>query len=270
MNVTSILTDRIQVDPHQPRQVIDPEAIKGLALSIRERGLLQPVIVYRDHDGFFLVDGHRRLEAIKLLKGQDIAAVVLEQKPDADQLLLTQLATTCHRSDLTPLELAQAYDRLLKLKQWSQAELAAALHISKAKVCQTLACLTLPDEAQQAVANGSLPLSTAYTIARVPDLATRCDLLQQARAGKLTRDAAQSALNRSIGKRGPCTRMVLQLRTATVNIAAGEQTTLADVSVMLAKLVKDCRQAAAEGLDIRTFERLLADRSRKESLAATE
>ena len=120
MRVEQIATSLITPDVNQPRLSIEPEPLKELALSIRELGVLQPLIVFQHEDGFCLVDGHRRHAAANLLKLASIPAMVLPSRPDGDQLLLTQMAANCMRVDLKPTEKAIAYLRLKKSRNWSR------------------------------------------------------------------------------------------------------------------------------------------------------
>ena len=76
--------DRIEPDPDQPRKEMDQSELKNLAMSIRDLKLQQPVITYRDGSRFRLVDGHRRCESCRMLKLEEIAAIVLDSKPDSD------------------------------------------------------------------------------------------------------------------------------------------------------------------------------------------
>ncbi len=250
--------DRVDGDPLQPRGPLDREELIRLTKNIQARGQLQPAIVFRQEDRFGLVDGHRRVQALLLLKRTELWAVVLERAPAPDELLTLQLAMACHRSDLKPLEKARAFERLKAARNWSNTELAEALQLSKGTVTQCLSYLTLPPEAQAAVDAGRLSGSTAYAIARAPDPTTREALTAAAVDGNLTREEAC----RSVRRRGGGRRVVCRLAGATLTIASEQPLGLPELDALALALRKQVRAAKAQGFDVRTFERVLADQQR--------
>ena len=182
--------DLIDPDETQPRRSLDSERVQQLCGSIRDHGILQPLIVYQKAERYATVDGHYRLSASGLLGLEDVPALVLPLRPDVDTLLLTQLAANGMRVDLKPTEKAIAYQRLKELRSLSNAELAKLMNISKSAVTETLSYLGLPDEAKALLDSGRLAGSTAYAISRAPDEATRQELLAKAVQGELRREDA--------------------------------------------------------------------------------
>ncbi|MEZ6129203.1 MAG: ParB/RepB/Spo0J family partition protein [Planctomycetaceae bacterium] len=225
MHVQQIPISQIDPDPSQPRLTMEPEPLKELALSIRELGLLQPVIVFQIEGRFCLVDGHRRHAAVQLLKLESMAAIVLPSRPDNDQLLLTQMAANCMRVDLKPTEKALAFLRLKESRNWTHADLAKAMHISKATVTQTLSYLTLSEEARAKLDAGELSGSTAYAISRESDPEAQRRLLQAAVTGKLRRDDVNASVSRR--KKGR-QRSVFRVGGAEVTVTVEEGMELAD------------------------------------------
>ncbi|MCA9048864.1 MAG: ParB/RepB/Spo0J family partition protein [Planctomycetaceae bacterium] len=266
MRVEQIATSLITPDVNQPRLSIEPEPLKELALSIRELGVLQPLIVFQHEDGFCLVDGHRRHAAANLLKLASIPAMVLPSRPDGDQLLLTQMAANCMRVDLKPTEKAIAYLRLKKSRNWSHADLAQAMHISKATVTQTLSYLSLPDEAKAKLDAGELSGSTAYAISRESDPEAQRRLLQAAMTGKLRRDDVSARVSRRKNGRQ---RSVFRVGGAEVTMSVENDLGLADYVTILQQLISRCRRAEKEGLSVSTLERMMSDVSGEDAQAPT-
>ena len=244
----------VDVDPNQPRREMDGDLLKSMAMNIRDLGQLQPVIVYRVGKRFCLVDGHQRYRAIGLLNRDEINALVLDEAPTSDTILLTQLAANCMRSDLKPIERALAYQRLKDSRGWTNVELAESLHVSKSTITQTLSYLTLPAELQAKLDSGELAGSTAYTISRA-DGETRADLIAKASTGELKRDDAQREVSRN---RRKTYRSAFSLPTASVTVAAAQKLTLAELIALWKQLEKECRKADSQGLDVSTLEKVLS------------
>lgn len=263
MKIRKTPIDMLDADPKQPRKVIEREPLGNLAGSISQCGLLQPIIVFESDGRFAIVDGHRRVEACRSLGIKAIDSIVLARRPSPAVLLQTQLAANCLREDLKPLEKAKAYHRLKRENGWSNTKLAEEMNVSKAMVTQTLAYLGLPAEAKELLDAGKLSGSTAYKIARTNDEETRAELLCSAKNSGLTRKEA----NRRVSKRNgrPFRRSVFQLGAGIVTVATAEPPQLLSVIDLSKSLIRECRRALKDGLDISTFERVLADRQRASS-----
>jgi ParB-like chromosome segregation protein Spo0J len=176
-------------------------------------------------------------------------------------LLQTQLAANCLRVDLKPTEKALAYERLLQSRQWSHAELAKAMHISKSTVTQTLSWLSLPDEAKTKLDAGELSGSAAYAISRAGDAAAQRNLLDKAVSGQLTRDDVQREVSRN-GNSGRRQRSTFRLECAEIRLHTEGSLDLTGCVELLQQLLRECRKAIKQGLDITTFERVLTDSQR--------
>jgi ParB family chromosome partitioning protein len=262
MKVENVSLELVDPDLDQPRQSYEPDEIERLASSMRDLGQLQPAIVYRVGDRFRLIDGHRRYRAAMLLGVRHFKAIVLDAHPDADKLLMTQLASNCLRVDLTPMEKAKAFQRLKDSRGWSNAELVTALHVSKATVTQCLALLSLPEEVQAQVDAGQIAGSTAYAIARAKDEGTRQSMLAAARDGNLSRDAACRTVRGRQRGEGRGSKITCRLPQAVVTITSDKQLLLKDLIGLWRAMLRESRRAAGQGFDVGTFERVLADRSR--------
>jgi ParB family chromosome partitioning protein len=141
----------IDPNPYQPRKHFDEARLRELADSIREHGLLQPVVVVVKGDRFILVAGERRLRAHKLANITTIRAIVAEV--DFDDLRMRELALVenIQRENLNAIELANSYQELLDVHQITHEGLAQIVHKSRSQITNTLRLLSLPAYAQQMI-----------------------------------------------------------------------------------------------------------------------
>lgn len=147
--------NKIKPNTKQPRQVFEEEALKELTFSIKEIGLLQPIVVRQiGNDDYEIVAGERRFRAAKNAGFTKIPALVRETKDD--HMLRDALLENLHRSQLNPLEEAAAYQQLLEDFGGTQEELASKLGRSRPQVTNTLRLLKLPSTVQKRVAAGVL------------------------------------------------------------------------------------------------------------------
>lgn len=161
--------DSISTNPRQPRQVFEEEAMAELVHSIREIGLLQPVVVRptADPNRYELVAGERRWRASQLAGLTAIPAIVRET-PD-DHLLRDALIENLHRSSLNPLEEAAAYQQLLDDFGCTQEELATRIGRSRPQVTNTIRLLRLPPPVARRVAAGVLSAGHARALLALDD-----------------------------------------------------------------------------------------------------
>ena len=153
----------IAPNPRQPRTVFDPEELEGLATSIADVGVLQPIVVRPlGDDRYELVAGERRLRAAEIAGLERIPAVV--RRTDDANLLKEALVENIHRVQLNPLEEAAAYQQLLEDFEFTQEELADRIGKSRPVVSNTLRLLTLPQAVQRRVAAGVLSAGHAKAI----------------------------------------------------------------------------------------------------------
>lgn len=156
-------------NPRQPRQVFDEDAMAELVHSVREIGLLQPVVVRRREDGapFELIAGERRWRACQQA-GLTTIPVIVRETAD-DDLLREALLENLHRAQLNPLEEAAAYQQLLADFGGTQEELAQKLGRSRPQVANTLRLLKLPPAVQRRVAAGVLSAGHARALLSLDD-----------------------------------------------------------------------------------------------------
>ena len=144
----------IAPNPRQPRGAFEGESLTGLARSIQEVGVLQPVVVRPTGEGYELVAGERRLRAAKVAGLATIPAVV--RQTDDTESLREALIENIHREDLAPLELAAAFQELLEELGVSQEVLAERLGFSRPHIANTIRLLQLPGEVQRLLAEGKI------------------------------------------------------------------------------------------------------------------
>ena len=162
--------DRVIPNRRQPREIFDEDALAELVFSIREIGLLQPVIVRELADGEFeLIAGERRLRASREAGLTVIPAIIRET--DDDVMLRNALLENLHRADLNALEEAAAYQQLLSDFGCTQEELARRIGRSRPQVTNTLRLLKLPPDVQRRVAAGVLSAGHARALLSLDDSA---------------------------------------------------------------------------------------------------
>jgi ParB family transcriptional regulator, chromosome partitioning protein len=154
-------------NPKQPRTHWDAEEINALAASIREVGILQPIVVRRAGAGYELVAGERRLRAAKVA-GMATIPVVLRDTEDSD-LLREALIENIHRQDLGPIELAEAFRQLLEDLGLKQEELAERVGVSRSHIANTIRLLQLPDDTQLLVADDKIQAGHARALLSLGD-----------------------------------------------------------------------------------------------------
>jgi ParB family transcriptional regulator, chromosome partitioning protein len=155
-------------NPKQPRTRFDDETISALAASIREVGILQPLVVRRAGDGRYeLIAGERRLRAAKAA-GLASVPIVLRDSEDAD-LLREALIENIHREDLNPIEQAEAFRALLDELGLKQEELADRVGVSRSHIANTIRLLALPLDVQQLLADDKITAGHARAVLSLGD-----------------------------------------------------------------------------------------------------
>jgi len=200
--------DDIRRNPRNPRTVFDEDALVELTHSIREFGLLQPIVVRAVHGGGFeLVMGERRWRAAQRVGSATIPAIV-RRTEDAD-LLRDALLENIHRANLNPLEEAAAYQQLLEEFDVTQEELASRLGRSRPVISNTIRLLRLPVPVQRRVAAGVLSAGHARALLSLPDPDDQEQLAARIVAEGLSVRGAEEAVTLIAGKAVP------RRRTAT-------------------------------------------------------
>src|SRR3954453_8412535 len=163
-----VAVDDVVPNPRQPRQVFDEEALEELTHSVREFGLLQPIVVReKAGGGYELIMGERRLRAARAAQLETGPALVRDTTDDA--LLRDALLENIHRVQLNPLEEAAAYQQLLEEFGATHEELASRIGRSRSQVTNTIRLMKLPVKVQTRVAAGVLSAGHARALLGLPD-----------------------------------------------------------------------------------------------------
>lgn len=161
----------------QPRKTFRPEELAELTDSIKQNGILQPLLVRKKESGYEIVAGERRYQAAKAAGLSEVPVVIREISDD--EVFKLALIENLQRSDLSPLEEAQGYRQLIKEKGLTQEELAKILSKSRSAITNTLRLLDLPEEVQGLVEEGKLTAGHARAILAVPSEEGRIQLAQK-------------------------------------------------------------------------------------------
>lgn len=174
----------IVTNPNQPRKSFDETQLSELSDSIKQNGVLQPILVRKKGDMYEIVAGERRYQASKLAGLKEIPAIVR----DIDDAEVFQLALieNLQRSDLTPIEEARGYRQLLDTKGLTQEGLAKILSKSRSAIANTLRLMDLPQEVQDMMEEGQITAGHARAILAVPTEEGRVKLAQKVVAENLT------------------------------------------------------------------------------------
>ena len=154
--------DRIASNPSQPRRSFDEAKIDELANSVRDQGIIQPLLVRRVGEGYELIAGERRLRAARKAGLREVPVIVREASNS--ETLQLALLENLQREDLNPIEEATAYQRLQEEFELSQEEIAQKVGKSRPAVANCMRLLLLPKEVQQEVTRGKLPAGQARAL----------------------------------------------------------------------------------------------------------
>lgn len=164
---------RIKPNPHQPRVQFDEEALEELADSIRERGVLQPILLRPDGDHYLIVAGERRWRAAQRARLHNIPAIVRE----VDDATTAELALieNIQRQDLNPLEEAEGYRQLIQRHGHTQDDVGRFVHKSRSHIANLLRLLDLPEFVRQSLMRGDISMGHARAVASAdnPDALAR-------------------------------------------------------------------------------------------------
>ncbi len=183
-NLMEINLDDIDANPYQPRQNWDVLQLKELSDSIRENGVIQPIIVRPKGSRFEIVAGERRLRAAQMAEINKIPAMV--RATEDSEMLALALVENIHRADLNPIEKAKAYQNFMQTFSLTQEQAAQKLGQDRSVVANYIRLLNLPAEVRQMLMDGSLDMGHARAILALPTDDLRKRLANRALAGRLS------------------------------------------------------------------------------------
>lgn len=262
--VQNMPLDRVVCEP-QERKRFDEEPLVGLAQSIAESGVLQPVLVRREGCSFVCVDGERRLRAAKRAGLTTVPVIIEDRELSPVEVALRRTVLNSQRQDLTPIERARAFSKLIEESGWTAAEVARRTGFSEATVSRLTALLTLPDEVVKRIDAGEISASTGYQIAIAGNGEEQSKLAEEAASGRLSRDRVTEKTRRS---RRAATRPRKTNRPArkrvTIPLGAGRAITVVgpglNVETLIAwleDLVRRIRIVNAAGVGLKDLATLL-------------
>ena len=182
--ILKVNPDKISINPHQPRSYFSDSALNDLAESIKQHGIISPLIVTRKDGGFELIAGERRLRASKILGLKEVPVIVREEK-DQKKLEIA-LIENIQREDLNPLETARAYQRLIDEFNITQEEASKRVGKARSSVANALRLLSLPLEAQEALASGKISEAHAKYLLGLDSEAKQITMLKKIMRQNLT------------------------------------------------------------------------------------
>lgn len=192
--VVYLYLDDIIPNRFQPREVFDEKALKELAVSIKEHGVIQPIIVRSVKDKYEIIAGERRYKASALAGQTKIPAIIrnLDDKESSKVALLENL----QRKNLTPIEEARTYQKILEIDQMTQDELAKTMGKSQSAVANKLRLLSLPDEIQDSLLKEQISERHARALLNLNDAQKQKDLLKKIMQQKMSVRAVEEEIKR--------------------------------------------------------------------------
>ncbi len=197
-SIAQVPINKIKANPLQPRSSFDHESLEELTNSIKEHGILQPLILVPSGDNYEVIAGERRLRASQILELKTVPAIIRDLAEQ--QKLELALVENIQRKDLTPIEEAVAYQRLIDEFSLTQEEAAKRVGKSRSAVTNILRLLTLPTEIQKALASGKINFSTARLIVGLPPQ-ERLKFFQKVLKQDLTVRAAENQAKKIVVRR---------------------------------------------------------------------
>ncbi len=166
-DIVNISLDEIRSNPYQPRKTFDEESLNELAISIKEHGVVQPIIVKKSIKGYELIAGERRTKASRIAGNKTIPAIIRDFNDE--EMMEIALIENIQRENLNPIEEAMAYDNIIKATNMTQDLIAKKFGKSRSYITNTLGLLKLPEETKKLVEKGELSASHARTLSKVED-----------------------------------------------------------------------------------------------------
>lgn len=232
--------DRITPNPNQPRRDFEPTSLAELADSIRQKGIIQPLVIrpVADGDTYQIVAGERRWRAAQMANLHEVPAIVRDYSDT--EVLEIAIIENIQRADLNAIEEAIGFHQLIALHGHTQDQLAAALSKSRSHIANHLRLLQLPDDVQLMVRVGKLTAGHARALITMPNATA---LAQQVVARGLSVRDVEKLVKKSLADTGGAARKGRLPTTKDADTRAIEQ----DISANLGMLVKIDHESAGEG-----------------------
>lgn len=176
--VIDVAISQISPDPGQPRKTFNDESLEELALSIKEHGIIQPLIVKKDGGNYLIIAGERRYRAAEKIGLKELPVIVRDF--DEQKAREISLIENLQREDLNAIEEAQAIKELMEAYDLTQEEIAKKLGKARPSIANAVRLLNLPESLQEAVKTGVLSAGHARALLAIPDKKTQLELATKA------------------------------------------------------------------------------------------
>lgn len=195
--IWTVPVDKLKGNPNQPRRVFEPEALKELANSIKEKGILQPIVARKLKTGQFeIVAGERRWRAAQQAGLHEVPVILkITEEQNALELALIE---NIQREDLNPIEEAQAYSHLIKEYKLTQQEVADKVGKDRATVANVLRLMQLGPQVREMLAQGEISIGHAKVLLSVADPVLQKNIAQKVRKSQLTVRQTEQLVLKSI------------------------------------------------------------------------
>lgn len=198
--IVELKLDELRVNPYQPRKKFDDEALNELALSIKEHGVFQPIIVKKSIKGYEIIAGERRCRASRIAGKETIPAII--RNFTDEQMMEIALLENLQRENLSAIEEAVAYKSMLEKLNLTQDELAKKVGKSRSHITNILGLLRLPNEVQQMVIKNEITMGHARAISKLESQNEMINLANQIVNEKLpVREVEKISQNEEVHKR---------------------------------------------------------------------
>lgn len=177
-DVQNLSVASIKPNPFQPRLDFDDEEIKGLAESIENQGLLQPIVVRKKDNGFEIISGERRFRAFNSLKRETIPCLIKDKVTDREMLELA-LVENIQREQLNEIEKAIAYQKLLLECNYTHEQLSKQVGKSRSVISNSLRLLNLPDKVQQLLRKDEISMGHARALLSIDNETDQLELAEK-------------------------------------------------------------------------------------------
>jgi ParB family chromosome partitioning protein len=183
--IANLNINSIEANPFQPRNDFEEEALKELAQSIGEQGIIQPLTVRKlGYDKYQIISGERRLRAARMIGLNDVPCYI--RVANDEQMLEMALIENTHREDLNAIEIAISYQRLIEECKLTQEELSKKIGMQRSTISNYIRLLRLPAEIQVAIRDGLITSGHARSFVNIDDREEQLKLLKEILEGKLS------------------------------------------------------------------------------------
>jgi ParB/RepB/Spo0J family partition protein len=252
--------------PEQERKHFGAEELAELAATIKERGVLQPIGVYRSGEGYIGLWGARRYQAAELAGLDSVPGVICEKPASDAEAIEIRLIENLQRQNYLPGEQAMGLAELMKAGNLNVSQVAKRVGMKPAAVTKSLALVGLPESIRQKIDAGLISAAAGYELARVEDAELQADFAEQVAGGTLNRDALAGRIKGI--KRGGCSSAASHSRV-TAMLDGGRRVTIAGSGIgsldgviqCLEELLAKARKVRSQNLALGTFIKMLKDQA---------